>query len=217
MNEFHINFNYKARYFKHGKINEQTEHIWFVAHGYGQLARFFIKKFEVLDPNRHCVIVPEGLSRFYLYGFTGRVGATWMTKEDRLTDIENYIQYLNSVYEQELSENINEKIKVTLLGFSQGVATISRWAMQEHLQYDRLILWAGVFPPDMNFEFGKSKLRNVPVHIVYGDQDQYIHESKIEEQKAAIEKLQIQPKTTIFSGEHDIDQETLIQLSEGSI
>ena len=37
-------------------------------------------------------MAPEGLSRFYLEGFSGKVGATWMTREDRLNDIDNYLR-----------------------------------------------------------------------------------------------------------------------------
>ena len=35
-------------------------------HGYGQLAEYFIRKFNVLEEQNICVIAPEGFSRFYL-------------------------------------------------------------------------------------------------------------------------------------------------------
>jgi hypothetical protein len=52
--------------------------VWFVCHGYGQLAAYFIRHFAFLTENAPAtvVIAPEGLSRFHLSGNGGRVGAT---------------------------------------------------------------------------------------------------------------------------------------------
>ena len=101
MKEQEIHIDYKARYCTLGDFNEATRKIWFVLHGYGQLARFFIRKFKTLSDEGVYVIAPEGLSKFYLEDVTtraqsgnSRVGAAWMTSENRLADIENYIHEL---------------------------------------------------------------------------------------------------------------------------
>lgn len=214
MNEVHLNFQFKARYRQLGTINEETKHVWFVCHGYGQLAESFIKNFEVLNDNRHCIIAPEGLSRFYLNGFVGRVGATWMTKEDRLTDIENYINYLNAVYTDTIGSR--KDLHITLLGFSQGVATASRWANQEDLYFHRLVLWAGVIPPDLNVELARRKLKSIEIFIVYGDMDPYIKQQQLNEQNQHIEDLGINPTILVFEGLHVIDRKTLLKISAGS-
>jgi hypothetical protein len=44
------------------------------------------------------IIAPEGLSRFYRKGFSGDVVASWMTKDDRLDDMEDYVRYLNDLH-----------------------------------------------------------------------------------------------------------------------
>jgi hypothetical protein len=48
-------------------------------------------------------VAPEGLSRFYFEGgFHGpgsKVGATWMTREDRLAKIEDYVGYLDALHD----------------------------------------------------------------------------------------------------------------------
>ncbi|MBK9635339.1 MAG: hypothetical protein IPO64_12805 [Bacteroidetes bacterium] len=59
--------------------------------------QIFIEKFEDFDPEEHFVIAPEALSKGYIDGLTGRVGASWMTKEDRTNEIQDYINYLESV------------------------------------------------------------------------------------------------------------------------
>lgn len=67
-----LTFQFKARYFTAGEVTQQTKHIWFVLHGYGQLADNFIRKFEVIQSPETVVIAPEGLSRFYLQDVTTR-------------------------------------------------------------------------------------------------------------------------------------------------
>ena len=62
-------------------------------HGYGQLGASFSKALEPLEGDARVIAVPEALNRFYLddpakrHGPDSPVGATWMTREDRLTDI----------------------------------------------------------------------------------------------------------------------------------
>ena len=64
------------------------------------------------------VLFPEAMNRFYLHGYKGRVGATWMTSEDRLTDIEDNISYLEELTKQTLDKHPTIE-KVNVLGFSQ--------------------------------------------------------------------------------------------------
>lgn len=210
MESLEAEFNFKARYYKLGTISPATKQVWFVLHGYGQLASYFLKKFELLAADGHCVIAPEGLSRFYLKDSDGRVGATWMTRENRLTDIENYIRYLNRVYQQEIPKSMTAKI--TLLGFSQGAATVFRWALQNEIHFDRLILWAGLFPPDVNFEKGRELLTKKEVMEIYGTKDPYITQEKYEEMILLNKKLSIPLKLITFEGGHEIDQQVLRQL-----
>jgi len=170
----YLNFPLKTRYFQIGSLTKNTKHLWFVCHGYGQLGDSFLKKFKFLDNGKNCIVAPEGLNRFYLEGFSGKVGATWMTGEDRLTDIENYINYLNRIYDRVLEDPPQTDFKISILGFSQGVATISRWVTQSDCHFDRLFLWAGIFPPDLDFDFSRSKLDGKEIYLIYGNQDPYL-------------------------------------------
>jgi predicted esterase len=215
MTEKEINFNFKARYYKLGEVNSSTKQIWFVLHGYGQLAKYFIRKFNVLSEKNICVIAPEGLSHFYLEPTekgtrkNDRVGATWMTKENRLVDIENYIQYLNSIYSTELKDT---SVPVTVLGFSQGSATASRWVLQGEVTFFRLILWAGIFPTDMDFESGAKILEHREVYLVYGKQDPFLTDDRFTEMQKLTQKLNVKANEITFDGTHDIDEPTLLKL-----
>jgi predicted esterase len=210
-----IEFQFKARYYKSGEITAGTKAVWFVLHGYGQLAQYFVRKFNILTENNICVIAPEGLSRFYLQTIDtagsragDRVGATWMTKENRLMDIENYIAYLTSVYHKE----IPSEIPVTIFGFSQGSATASRWALSDKIKFDNLVLWAGIFPPDMDFDSGKEILKDKKIFHVYGKTDPFLSDTRFHEMKALSEKLGANIHEITFDGGHDIDSPTLLKL-----
>jgi len=215
MQELHVSFNFQARYYKLGEINEHTKAVWFVLHGYGQLAQYFLSKFAALTQHNVCVIAPEGLSRFYLEDVNSRnktgnnrVGATWMTREDRLVDIENYIRFLNTLYKTEMGAHSN--LPVSLLGFSQGAATVSRWALQDSIVFQKLILWAGIFPNDMDFEKGKEVLATKNIHQVYGSKDPFLTENRIGEMKELSGKLGIKFKPIVFDGGHELHEQTLL-------
>ncbi|TRX57765.1 alpha/beta hydrolase [Fulvivirga sp. M361] len=206
MKQHSLNFGFTARYFQLGELNKTTKNIFFVFHGHGQLSKYFIRKFSSLDNGTNCIIAPEGLSRYYLEGYSGRVGATWMTKEDRLRDIDNYLSYLDALflkYEAALHDNVN----IIIVGFSQGAATASRWVTSSPIRFDSLVLWAGIFPPDMNIDFASQKLKNKVVKYVYGEKDPLLTADKLEEMHKISQQLNIQPDVLTFNGAHEIAPE----------
>jgi len=123
--EHHITVPRTARYHALGDAATASE-IWIVLHGYGHLARYFLRKFEGLEEGR-LIVAPEGLSRFYLDDGHTRVGATWMTREDRELEIADQLTYLDQLTEH-LRAGSRADIRLNVLGFSQGVATACRWA-----------------------------------------------------------------------------------------
>jgi len=208
-----ITFNYTANYFISGTINAQTDEIWFVLHGYGQLPKYFIKKFHAICSDKLVVVAPGGLSRFYLEGHNGRVGSTWMTSENRLLDIDNYVNYLQSVYEDVMRHTKKGKVKITLLGFSQGGATVNRWIQSFNNKFERLILWAASFPYDMDVANLGLKLSGKKLQIVIGTKDELVNETRQNEQKDYIHKMGIHAEFIFFEGGHDIHRDTLIRIA----
>jgi predicted esterase len=213
MNEEYVEFNYQTRYFRSNLNASGARAIWFVLHGYGQLASFFSAKFSALEDQGICVIAPEGLSHFYLEELqtrnkTGdtRVGASWMTRENRLMDISNYLTYLDKIYDREVTD---PHVPVSILGFSQGAATATRWALEGHASFNRLILWAGLLPPDMDFEAGKRILKTKEVVMVYGDQDPFVTPDRLKEMEGLCQRADITPRIVRFHGAHEIDRSVL--------
>ena len=205
-----LRFELQARYCT---LGEPGNTAWLVCHGYGQLAGYFIKNFQPLADLGHYIVAPEGLSRFYLQNHSGRVGASWMTKEDRLTDIQNYLAYLDAVA---TDAGLASVPSLNLLGFSQGVATISRWATHTSLPIQKLVLWAGVYPPDVSPEMSSSRLQNTTLYQVWGTRDPFLQNDEVEKQTSYLKSLQpAQFHRLTFDGEHSLHTPTLFKIATG--
>ena len=202
----HIQFDFKARYETLGNI-DNPKRIWIVVHGYGQQAQYFIRKFKPLQDEDTLVIAPEGLHHFYLKGFDGRVGASWMTKEDRWTDIDNYLSYLNTIYKQVILPLVETDTEVNLLGFSQGGATAARWFNSFQRNIDAHISWASIYPPDLDITPCEKNKNN---YFAIGDKDEYFSEHKLKETILFYKNLNY--ITFTFHGKHNIEPLTLKEI-----
>ncbi|MGB3778223.1 MAG: hypothetical protein WA960_07675 [Tunicatimonas sp.] len=213
MKEHLITTNYTARYYTLGEMSEDPrQEVWLVLHGYGQLAQYFIRKFEHLIQDNVYVVAPEGLSLFYLQGTEGRVGATWMTREFREHAINNYLVYLQKVYQ---GLGLQNK-RVVLFSFSQGGATLIRWAIKHRLSFHKMIVWAGGFPSDVDPVDSKKVFLDKSIYYVYGDQDQYITAERFADQESLFERFGFRPKIIRYAGGHSVDLSVLRQLQQKS-
>ncbi|WP_022822920.1 alpha/beta hydrolase [Hymenobacter norwichensis] len=214
--EHHLVVSRTARYFQLGELSKHTQQVWVVCHGYGQLAEYFIRHFAALvapDPTL-VVVAPEGLSRFYLENNTngrGRIGATWMTREDRHAEIEDYTNYLNQLASH-IFATTTTNVGVTVLGFSQGAATVSRWLTRAQFKPRRLVLWAGVFPPDMELPVAAHLLQNLPVTLVAGTEDPFVGPEKLAAQQEYLTSLGVGLDVLRFNGKHALHADTLRQI-----
>ncbi|MBF9144032.1 alpha/beta hydrolase [Hymenobacter properus] len=212
--ERHLTVARTARYQQLGELSGATKRVWIVCHGYGQLAAYFIRHFAFLaEAEPHTVVIaPEGLSRFYLSGSSGRVGASWMTRDDRLHEIADHIGFLNQLAEKALAA-CSPSVEITVMGFSQGTATVSRWLVQAAFRPARLILWAGNFPEDIPQEDATRLLTNLPLHLVVGNADSYISDEQVAHQEGLLQALRGQPQVIRFEGQHELNQAVLRRLA----
>lgn len=210
MKQFTLQIPRTAHYTQWGEFTAATKTVWLACHGYGQLAAYFVQSFQDLDPTTNVVIAPEAISKFYLEGFSGRVGACWMTKENRLDEIQDYITYLDLVL-WKINQEAKGPFQLYVLGFSQGVATVSRWLAASEVFCDKLILWAGIFPDDVP-QPEKMVARVKSLYLVYGDQDELVTPEKVSAQENAFQALGIKVKVIRFIGKHELNREVLQQL-----
>ncbi|MGI4866030.1 MAG: alpha/beta hydrolase [Janthinobacterium lividum] len=214
--EQHLTVSRTARYQQLGEPSAATRQLWLVAHGYGQLAEYFIRHFNsmhALDPADTVIVAPEALSRFYLSGTGGRVGASWMTAADRLAEIADQTAYLDALLAR-LRAACPPEVRITVLGFSQGTATVSRWlaGRADGWRPQRLVLWAGDFPADIEASAAQQLLHELPVVLVSGEQDGYMGEEKTLAQAEALRPHGPQLSTMFFEGTHTMHPATLRRL-----
>lgn len=214
LNKHTIPITKTARYYTLGKANPDTEEIWFVLHGYGQLASFFIRHFEVLNNGKRLIVAPEALSRFYVGRDPVRVGATWMTKIDREQEIQDYLAYLNQVASHIMGLVESRRKPITVLGFSQGATTVSRWVTEGRFPAQRLILWAGPVAHDLDLKAYGPTLSSMAPCFVVGDKDHYITPEKLAEERARLEAENVGVTYIPFEGTHKIDKDVLLKLAE---
>lgn len=191
----------------------QATRLWIVLHGYGQLARYFLQNFEGLE--RDCLIVaPEGLSRYYTDGTFGRVGASWMTREDREFEIVDQAEYLNALYDVHTERAT--RIKTThLLGFSQGVATAARWAAGFDRPFDQLVFWSGTLPPELPSSAAAAHWKQARIDLVHGEQDKLTNGEVLHGNVDLLRRLHLEAQVHRHPGGHALDRIILERLLQG--
>jgi len=199
-----------ARVYQHGEP-KNPKFKWLCLHGYGQLGQYFLTPFDGLDKEEHFLVAPEGFHRFYLNGTYGRVGASWMTKEDRLTDIADNFNYLNLVKINYL-DNVSGKL--VCFAFSQGAATLVRWLSSADVIPDILLIWAGSFPEDVEYPSLKQKLKQTKIIYAIGDEDEYRTPESIKKQEALLNSVSEKIIWVNFKGKHKIYPEVLEEIIE---
>jgi len=202
-----------AHYYTIGTPGKHIKRFWLVCHGYGQAAGRFIHKFDKMDDGETFILAAEGLSRFYFGGFNGPVGASWMTKENREDEIEDYLNLLQTLYDKYTTQFADD-VKSTLLGFSQGGATITRFAILNKPKFHHLILWGTNFVHDIDFKAEKVFLADKKIILAIGNQDEFITSEIVEKVKDFAKKQEIEYEAVWFEGKHEIPRETLKRVAE---
>lgn len=212
----HIEVRRTARLATLGEPGPATRTVWLACHGYGQLAARFLRRFEPLVDDARWIVAPEALNRFYLdgkavpHGPASPVGATWMTREDRLTDIDDYVGYLDSVHDWIFDRVPREQVRLHVLGFSQGMSTVARWAASTEAEVDHLVLWAGSWPPEL--EPRANLFNGTPLSLVAGTQDESVSEQGMNSLVARLRAGGLEPRLIRYDGAHQIDAATVVRL-----
>ena len=219
--EHHLTTARTARYFTVGAPVAETRTVWFVLHGYAQLASRFLRHFDEAIPAGTLVVAPEGLSRFYLEmpradrGHMARVGAAWMTREDRLADIADTRGWLDSVYREVIDQVVaatNVMPEVAVLAFSQGVATAMRWLAGGVPKPSRAVMWAGSVADDIDVLSLQLALTGTDVVLVAGTDDQFMTEKARRMLRAQWETFGIAVREVQYDGAHELERSALAEL-----
>ena len=137
-----------------------------------------------------------------------------MTSEDRLTDIEDYVRYLDNLHQHVLALLPSQPSRVRVLGFSQGTATVSRWIAQGSIAPGDLVLWGGSLPPDIDVDTDVPRIRRWNLTIVFGERDEFIADGAVEHERERLEALGLSYNVVTFDGGHRLDNATLRTLAK---
>lgn len=205
-----VQYTSKNTYSTLNDYTAKTKNVWLVFHGLGYLSKYFIKYFSDLNPDENYIIAPQAPSKYYQDKRFTHVGASWLTRENTLMETENVMNYIDAVYENEISETPKNFI---ILGYSQGVSIASRWVAKRKIQCDKLILHSGGIPKELkpqDFEFLNPKSE---VIYLYGDKDQYVTEAKkTEEELKGNALFGERLKIEVFDGVHEVNKEFLMKV-----
>ena len=211
-----------ARYAILGSLDAPLNEVWFVCHGHGQLARRFLSRFLPLERTDRLFVAPEALSRFYLSPPQGGphapdapVGASWMTREDRDAEIEDYVGYLDLLHDEIFSNVQRSRVRLIALGFSQGVATVARWIARGKSQPDRVIFYAGLLPAELDASAAARLAARSPLTIALGTNDEFARPDLVAQQASRLRELALPHHVIRFDGGHEIAPDVLIRLAEG--
>jgi predicted esterase len=208
-----------ARYWTEGDTRSARD-VWFILHGYGQLAAELLAAAAPLAGDGRLLVAPEALSRFYATGASGAshaqagVGASWMTREDRDHEIEDYIAYLDALVSRVMAQ-FDVAPRVHVLGFSQGVATATRWVAARGVRPATLVLWGSLPPADLR-EAGSAWMAGLDLRLVYGTRDGLITPDALEVTLSRLRREGVQATVQTFEGGHRLDDGVLAGLAAGS-
>jgi len=201
-----------ARFYAAGP-SEGFRESWLLLHGYGQLARDFLAACSALRADGRRLVAPEALSRFYLRGSRGEVGASWMTREDREREIRDTLRYLDAVVES--AGGPGEEGALTVLGFSQGAAAAWRWAALGAFPVRRLIAWGGACPDDLDLDRARERLRGARIVRVAGARDPAYPDEVRAREGERLARHGLDRRLVTFDGGHELDPDTLRALAAG--
>jgi len=168
-----------ARYYLLGEPGPAIQQVWFCLHGENQPVPELAAQLVALDTPERLLVLPEALSR---YGLPPdgqgprRIGADWFAVGDLVPDLTDLGTYLDALATEVLAA-CPPNVSVTVLGCGHGGAAAARWLASKHTSYDRLILYAAVFPPEIDRRATLQALPPRPVTVVATTIDLYKSEA----------------------------------------
>ncbi|KUG05873.1 hypothetical protein [Solirubrum puertoriconensis] len=171
-----------ARYALLGEPGPGIRSVWFCLHDADQSVADLAAQLTPIDTAERLLVLPEGLSRYTVPGNSmaevPHIAAAWLApgSGDLLPDLTDLTAYLDALAEHILAQ-CPPDVSCTVLGYGQGAAAACRWLSGNRLNYERLILYAGVFPPDFDRRATLVSLPERPVTVVATTVDTYTPEA----------------------------------------
>lgn len=167
-------------------------------HGYGENAERHLEELRRIPGAAQCVLCAvQALHPFY--NRTGEVIASWMTRQDRETCIEDNVRYVGNVV-AELREGLGADGPLVYLGFSQGAAMAYRAAAGAGHPCQGLIVLGGDVPPELE---EKDLSAFPPVLLGRGGSEEWYDAAKMEHDVTLLRGKRVDVRPVVFQGGHE--------------
>ncbi|SDY22103.1 hypothetical protein [Hymenobacter psychrophilus] len=157
-----------ARYISLGEPGADIQHVFFCLHGESQALADFAAQLVNFDTPERLLVLPEALSRYTMPA--GPAGApltvaSWFAADSLLPDLADLTAYLDELAAEVLA-HCPAGVPVTVLGYGSGAAAACRWLAGGRTHYDRLLLYAPVFPPSIDRRATLVGLPDRPITLI---------------------------------------------------
>jgi predicted esterase len=178
-----------------------------VLHGWGQVARHFIKVFEPLTEKGILVAAPQAAHQFYTQMEDHRVGFSWLTRYQRDQSVSDFVAYMEQFYKMLQEKFEVDSQRVFILGFSQGVSMAYRTWAHSSLPLQGLIACGGDLPPDIQEQL--DSLRPIQVLLVHGRRDENVSPEEATQAREHLAAAGLRPELFEFEGGHVVPSSVL--------
>ncbi len=168
-------------------------------HGYAESAEIALERLKAIPGSEQWTLVAvQGLHRFYR-GRSTTVVASWMTRQDRESAIDDNNGYVSGVIAA-VAENVDAGPIVVFAGFSQGVAMAFRAACASARVVRGVIAVGGDVPPELSGE----QLARLPVALLArGRADEWYVAAQSEADHARLRAAGVELTSLEFDGGHE--------------
>ena len=202
-----------AHYYSLGEPGPGIGHLWVCLHGHDQPVAGLAAQLVQLDTPERLLILPEALSRHARPETSDRVAdalGTWFAPHSVDVDLADVTTYLDGLTDA-VRARCPAGTPVTVLGYGHGAAAAVGWLAENHLAYDRLILYAPVFPPEIDRRALFAALSARPIVVVSTTTDSFTPEA---DGRALVQDLRDAGRTARLSYA-DVGPLTLAALGAG--
>ncbi|WP_310390879.1 hypothetical protein [Hymenobacter sp.] len=157
-----------AHFYSLGEPGPAIAHLWVCLHGHDQAVADLAAQLVNLDTPERLLVLPEALSRRADPATSDRPTdalGVWFAPHSVDADLADLTTYLDG-----LTDHIRARCPagtpVTVLGYGHGAAAAVGWLAENHLVFERLILYAAVFPPEIDRRTLFAALPQRPIVVV---------------------------------------------------